>query len=76
MSYEYHCRLAIFARILRATEHSISYYLMGLIKVLLEGVGEIRHNLNPTLATGLLAPFVVLLVWRLLHRIRMRIGHS
>ena len=55
---------------------AISYYLMGLIKVLLEGVGELRHTLNPTLATGLLAPFVVLLVWRLLHRIRMRIGHG
>ena len=55
---------------------AISYYLMGLIKVLLEGVGELRHTLNPTLATGLLAPFVVLLVWRLLHRIRMRIEHG
>jgi uncharacterized membrane-anchored protein len=55
---------------------AISYYLMGLIKVLLEGVGELRHSLNPTLATGLLSPFVVLIVWRLLHRIRMRIGHS
>ena len=53
---------------------AISYYLMGLIKFILEGLGEVRHTLNPTLMTGLLAPLVVLIVWRVLHRLRMRIG--
>ena len=55
---------------------AISYYLMGLIKVMLEGMSEVRPGLNATLATGALAPLVVLVVWQVLHRLRMRIGHG
>jgi uncharacterized membrane-anchored protein len=49
---------------------AISYYALGLLKFLIEGVAVVRPGVNPTLATGLAAPVVILLVWLFLRRIR------
>jgi uncharacterized membrane-anchored protein len=49
---------------------AISYYALGLLKFLMEGVAVLRPGVNPTLTTGLAAPFVILLVWLFLTRIR------
>ena len=49
---------------------AISYYALGLFKFAVEGLAKLRHDIDPTLTTGLAAPFVVLLVWLFLRRIR------
>lgn len=57
---------------------AISYYALGLFKILVEGLSHLwqevnphrRWDIDPTLATGLAAPVVVLLVWLFLRRIR------
>lgn len=49
---------------------AISYYALGLFKILMEGVAHLHRGIDPTLATGLAAPLVVLLVWLFLRRIR------
>ena len=56
---------------------AISYYALGLLKVVIEGLAEVWPHawprINPTLATGLAAPVVIFLVWRFLRRIRAHI---
>lgn len=49
---------------------AIAYYTLGLLKIVMEGVSHLRPGLDPTLATGLAAPVVVLFVWLFLRRIR------
>jgi uncharacterized membrane-anchored protein len=49
---------------------AISYYALGLLKFLIEGVAVVRPGINPTLTTGFAAPVVILLVWLFLRRIR------
>ena len=52
---------------------AISYYALALLKLFVEGVARIRSDLDPTLATALAAPVIVLLVWRFIRRIRSEI---
>lgn len=49
---------------------AISYYALALLKIVVEGVAELRPDIDPTLTTGAAAPAVVLLVWLFLRRIR------
>ncbi len=49
---------------------AISYYALALLKYGFEAVADVWPSLNPTFATGLAAPIVVLLVWRRLHGVR------
>ncbi len=52
---------------------AISYYALALLKLAVEGVARLWRGIDPTLTTGLAAPFVVLLVWLFLRRIRHHI---
>ena len=52
---------------------AISYYALGLLKVLVEGLERLRPGIDPILTTGLAAPFVLLLVWLFLRRVRRHI---
>ena len=51
---------------------AISYYALGLLKAIIEGLERLRPGIDPILTTGLAAPVVVLLVWLFLHHIRRR----
>jgi len=53
---------------------AISYYLLGLLKYEFAAVEKMGLPLNPTIATGLALPFVVLLVWLGVHRLRHRLS--
>ncbi len=57
---------------------AISYYALALLKLVIEGVAEVRRDINPTLATGLAAPIVIFMVWLFLRNIRNHIirGHE
>ncbi len=54
---------------------AISYYALGLLKVLIEGLAHLapRAHIDSSLTTGLAAPVVVVLVWLFLRGIRARI---
>jgi uncharacterized membrane-anchored protein len=52
---------------------AISYYALALLKVILEGVAQLRHDLDATIASALAAPLVVFMVWRFIRRIRSEI---
>jgi uncharacterized membrane-anchored protein len=52
---------------------AISYYALGLLHFVIEAAGQLAPGLNPTLATGLAAPFVVYAVWVFLRRMRLQI---
>ncbi len=52
---------------------AISYYALGLLKYVIEGVAHVKGGVEPVIATGLAAPVVVCLVWLFLRRIRRRI---
>jgi uncharacterized membrane-anchored protein len=52
---------------------AISYYALGLLKFVIEGVAQVWRGFNPTIATGLAAPAIIVLVWLFLRRIRRRI---
>jgi uncharacterized membrane-anchored protein len=55
---------------------AIAYYALGLIGYLMEALAGAIDGLNPKVATGVLAPFVVLLVWQVLRRIREGLNKS
>jgi uncharacterized membrane-anchored protein len=57
---------------------AISYYALALLKLVIEGVAQLRSDLNPTIATGLAAPVVIFLVWLFLRGVRRHIirGHG
>jgi uncharacterized membrane-anchored protein len=52
---------------------AVSYYALALLKLVFDGLAEIAPALNPTLATAVAAPVVLLLVWRFLRRVRTRL---
>ena len=52
---------------------AISYYAVALFKIMVEGVAKRWHMLDPTLATGLAAPVILVAVWLFLRRIRASI---
>ena len=52
---------------------AIAYYALGLLKVLVEGLQRFWRGIDPTLTAGLAAPFVLLLVWLFLRRVRRHI---
>ena len=52
---------------------AISYYALGLLKVLVEGLERLRPGIDPILTAGLAAPIVLLLVWLFLRRVRRHI---
>ena len=52
---------------------AISYYALGLIKIVMEGLSHLRLGLEPSVATAIAAPFVVFTVWWSLRRVRARI---
>ncbi len=49
---------------------AISYYTVGLIGYALQALASSGWNVNPTVATGLSVPFVILGIWWLVRRIR------
>jgi uncharacterized membrane-anchored protein len=49
---------------------AVSYYALALIKLVFDGVAEAAGWFNPTVATAIAAPFVVVAVWRVLRGIR------
>jgi uncharacterized membrane-anchored protein len=51
---------------------AISYYVVGLLGYLFKAGEHLWPRLDQTLATGLTAPLVVIVVWWILHRIRRR----
>ena len=51
---------------------AISYYALGLLGYAFKAASEFWKSLDPAFATGLAAPFVVVLVWGALHRARSR----
>ena len=52
---------------------AISYYAVALFKIMVEGAAKRWHTVDPTLATGLAAPVILLAVWLFLRRIRASI---
>jgi uncharacterized membrane-anchored protein len=51
---------------------AISYYSLGLLGYVFKAASELWKSLDPAFATGLAAPFVVVIVWGALHRVRGR----
>jgi uncharacterized membrane-anchored protein len=51
---------------------AISYYALGLLNYLFKAVEEFWTAFDPTIATGISAPLVILAVWRALHRVRVK----
>ena len=49
---------------------AISYYSLGLILFMMEGLSETIFHFNAKAATGISAPFVVLGVWFILRQLR------
>jgi uncharacterized membrane-anchored protein len=52
---------------------AVSYYALSLLKVGFDGLSEVAHWLNPTLATALSVPVVLYVVWRFLRRVRKNV---
>lgn len=55
---------------------AISYYALGVLKLLFEGAAEVFKGFNPIIALGLCAPVVVYCVWRFLNGVRAHILRS
>ncbi len=51
---------------------AITYYISSILHLILEGVHQQEHALNPTLATAICVPFILILVWWNVHRLRGR----
>ena len=49
---------------------AVSYYALSLLKVGFDGLSEVAPWLNPTLATAIAVPVVLLAVWSFLRRVR------
>jgi uncharacterized membrane-anchored protein len=49
---------------------ALSYYALSLLKVGFDGLSEVAPWLNPTLATAIAVPVVLLAVWSFLRRVR------
>ena len=52
---------------------AISYYAIGILFYLMQAAMHAAHGPDPKLATGVLAPFVIVAVWLALRRVRARI---
>jgi uncharacterized membrane-anchored protein len=52
----------------------LSYYSLGLIAYLLKGLKSLGAGVNPDLATGMVAPFLVAAVWVLMRRLKERVA--
>ena len=52
---------------------AISYYLLSLAAHVFEGIERLHHGFDAVLATGILAPLLVLTVWLLMRRLRGRL---
>jgi uncharacterized membrane-anchored protein len=55
---------------------AIAYYALGLIAIVFKGAAQFAPKLNPELATGVVAPLVVLFIWRFLRRVYGRLSHA
>ena len=55
---------------------AISYYLLGILHHGFDALHEAGYSLNPTVATGLAVPFVLGVVWFVLHRLRKQAIHD
>jgi uncharacterized membrane-anchored protein len=55
---------------------AISYYTVGLIKYALEAMESGGIGVEPTVATGVSVPIVILVIWWLVRRIRRRLETS
>lgn len=51
---------------------AISYYALGLLSYIFKAGESFWHRFDPALATGISAPVVIFVVWRTLHRVRMK----
>ena len=51
---------------------AISYYALGLLSYIFKAGEVVWKHFDPALATGLSAPLVIGLVWRTLHRVRLK----
>ena len=51
---------------------AISYYALGLLSYIVKAGEVVWKHFDPALATGLSAPLVIGLVWRTLHRVRLK----
>lgn len=49
---------------------AIAYYALGLLKYAIDGIAKATGRIDPTIATGIAAPIVVLGVWAALRQIR------
>jgi uncharacterized membrane-anchored protein len=49
---------------------AIAYYAIGLLGYGFKALGEVAHGFNPSLATGLATPLVILATWLMLGRLR------
>lgn len=52
---------------------AIAYYALGLLKFVIEAAAKVFHGLDATIATGIAAPLVILVVWQVLRRVRAHI---
>jgi len=52
---------------------AISYYALGILKIMLEALAKVAPVMNASVLTGVSAPIVVFLVWRFLRRIRAHV---
>jgi uncharacterized membrane-anchored protein len=55
---------------------AITYYLVGLIAYVLKAMEKAGHPVNPTLMTGLIAPFVLAAAYMAMRQIRKRVTRS
>jgi uncharacterized membrane-anchored protein len=55
---------------------AISYYLLSLLAYPIAAAGKAWPNFEPALASALLAPFLVLIVWSSVRRLRSRIDRE
>ena len=55
---------------------AISYYLLGILHHGFDALHEAGYSLNSTVATGLAVPFVLGVVWFVLHRLRKQAIHD
>ncbi|VTZ27543.1 Egg lysin (fragment) [Methylocella tundrae] len=51
---------------------AITYYISSIAHLILEGVHQQEHALDPALATAIIVPFVAVLVWWNVRRLRGR----
>lgn len=51
---------------------AISYYALGLLNYIFKAGENFWNGFDPAIATGISAPLVILVVWRTLHRVRMK----